>query len=122
VDQTTGLEYDAYLIEVRSIGGLSGSPVFVVFTTDRWLGDDAPSAYSQNRSFHLLGLVRGHWNKRVDETADFDEIELGPANLGIAIITPIADLTPVLDRKVFVDYANTLDKYYLETNAPIEGG
>jgi hypothetical protein len=79
----------AYLVEVRSIGGLSGSPVFVRPDPVSLRGDAivvTPAA----PSFRLLGLVHGHF--RVDEaklTIDAvrrpDEI-----NMGIAIVVPAA--------------------------------
>jgi len=40
---------DGYLIEVRSIGGLSGSPVFV-----------EESHFRTQRRFYLMGLIHGH--------------------------------------------------------------
>jgi hypothetical protein len=46
-------EMEAYLIEARSIGGLSGSPVFVI--------EDAPP---KDYRIHLLGLIHGHWHEK----------------------------------------------------------
>lgn len=68
---------DAYLVEVRSIGGLSGSPV---------LG-------STPRKSGIIGLVHGHFNHRisdidsaiVDEGVPFTEERI---NAGIAIVVP----------------------------------
>lgn len=61
----------AYLIESRSTGGLSGSPVFVC----RDMRDTGPAdhsvrsveirgnkTYSSGVTFFLLGLIHGHWN------------------------------------------------------------
>ena len=48
---TTSLgDIKAYLVEARSIGGLSGSPAFVRETGAEGTG-----------SFYLLGLMHGHW-------------------------------------------------------------
>src|SRR5271157_272174 len=51
-------EMEGYLIESRSIGGLSGSPVFVSFETAREV-DDKPNYMVP---IYLLGLVHGHWD------------------------------------------------------------
>ncbi len=49
-----GMDYSAYLIEVRSIGGLSGSPVFVHIPPDRLVN----SLESPKGAALLLGLIR----------------------------------------------------------------
>jgi hypothetical protein len=108
IDPASGLEYDAYLAEVRSIGGLSGSPVFVILTMDRYVEVD-PS-FDPGRAFHVVGLVRGHWNARTDEAFDSFLDEREPANLGIAIVSPATDLLPVFERDVFVSYKRAMDE------------
>lgn len=90
--------FDAYLIEVRSIGGLSGSPVFVlneILTYDyEFTHRILPTS---DYRFFLLGLVRGRWIYRKQYSLgavtekDVDEI-----NLGMAYITPIKDVLDVL--------------------------
>ena len=65
----------AYLIEARSIGGLSGSPVFVRETV---IYDDATLTYAKGSKkekgvayltgqFHFLGLIHGHWEIDPDD-------------------------------------------------------
>jgi hypothetical protein len=53
---------DAYLVEARSIGGLSGSPVFVM-SRDK---DFKPN------EIHLLGLVHGHYD--ISEDVEIDQV------------------------------------------------
>jgi len=72
----TIVEMDGYLVESRSIGGLSGSPVFV----------RGPSG-----DIYFLGLVHGHWNLPEHEAG----MALGPLraefrtmNMGINIVVP----------------------------------
>ena len=57
-------EMEAYLAEGRSIGGLSGSPVFVRNTVKLPLQtpDGKLAAMSGLGQSHLLGLVHGHWD------------------------------------------------------------
>ena len=61
---------EAYLAEGRSIGGLSGSPVFVRSTVNmnvqNYLGE--PAQMSGLGPMRLLGLMHGHW----DTVGDFE--------------------------------------------------
>ena len=57
-DPNTGLGYRAYLAEVRSLGGISGSPVFIALEHGR-----IPNPRGVlGRRVWLLGLIRGHWD------------------------------------------------------------
>jgi hypothetical protein len=86
-DRYTGHKFDAYLAELRSIGGLSGSPVFV-----------APVGSATGQAY-LIGLIRGHWNlERPAGALDFSEDELIAINTGIAQITPIQEVMSLLNR------------------------
>lgn len=94
----SGYDYDAYLAEVRSIGGLSGSPVIVIIDPMR------PGAMGARKTpptlhsiFYLLGLVRGHWDiKKEQASLDYGDNELKQVNMGIAQITPIHDVMRVV--------------------------
>jgi hypothetical protein len=55
-----GGEYHAYLAEMRSIGGLSGSPVFVFLNRIRTVDAGIPEGHDYG--MFLLGLIRGHWD------------------------------------------------------------
>lgn len=79
-------QMDAYLIESRSIGGLSGSPVFAHPGVIRTTGDNA---ITFNTSFFLLGVVHGHY----DETGTAAAV----VNVGIAVVVPIARLLELLE-------------------------
>jgi hypothetical protein len=80
---------DAYLIESRSIGGLSGSPVFVN------LGLVRHGAFSStgNPIFYWMGLIHGHFDvdeSRVDSNGDIvdDGVKESRVNTGIAVVIP----------------------------------
>lgn len=75
---------DGYLIETRSIGGLSGSPVFVNLGHVRYVKGDV-RFISGGYKFYLLGVVRGHYE---DWKITNSEEEIEKINMGIAIITP----------------------------------
>ena len=47
-------DMDAYLIETRSLGGLSGSPVFLHLGTHRWTKGNLARAATQQQNFYLL--------------------------------------------------------------------
>jgi hypothetical protein len=86
---------DAYLVEGRSIGGLSGSPVFCRDTLKM------PGVNEQGQvkhvaglgQIHLLGLIHGHW----DLPVDFSDSERAEAvNMGISIVIPAKKIVEIL--------------------------
>jgi hypothetical protein len=95
-DPLGGLSYDAYLVEVRSVGGLSGSPVWMVINPGRVT--PGSSARENRLHFYLLGLVRGHWTKESEWLADFAD-EADTLNTGIAIVTPIQKALDTIDSE-----------------------
>jgi hypothetical protein len=117
VDLNSGLEYDAYLVEVRSVGGLSGSPVYLDLPPGRVT--DSGEFEMDRRTFKLLGLVRGHWDKRTEEFADFEESEMDQLNTGIAIVTPIQKAVEViLTTEELVEKRKEFDEWYAGLDAP----
>lgn len=96
-DTKTGLDYCALLAEVRSIGGLSGSPVFVYLGPERI--PPSKTRRPDRRFLMLIGVVRAHWEHKeagiaLKGSAFADELD--KVNWGIAAITPVADLLSVL--------------------------
>ena len=73
---------NAYLIDTRSIRGLSGAPVFVVLGTTRTVSG-LPNRQFQR--FFLLGLVHGHFHLAEEEL-----------NLGIQIVVPVERVVDVV--------------------------
>jgi hypothetical protein len=92
---------DAYLIEARSIGGISGSPVFVNLGVTRSIGGTVKHS-QRGPIFYLLGLVHGHYdiNENEIDSATLDaEDALTPAkvNMGIAIVVPVKKILEVIE-------------------------
>lgn len=86
-------DIEAYLIEARSIGGLSGSPAFVRETVGLGLG-----------SFYLLGLMHGHWDIPIDTKSDIEDIDsIAPINVGIAIVIPAKKILEVLNQPSLIE-------------------
>jgi hypothetical protein len=110
-DPDTGLKYEGYLAEVRSIGGLSGSPVFVVLDPGRLIKG---SQRFHHQTF-LLGLIRGHWDYRKKTASiDFEDNELEAVNMGMAIVTPIQELVAILNSEELAKERRRLDREALK--------
>jgi hypothetical protein len=106
-DENTGFEYEAFLAEVRSIGGLSGSPVFVVLDPGRLIKG---SLRFHHQTF-LLGLIRGHWDYgKKTASIDFRGEELEAVNMGIAMVTPIQELFAMLNSEKFAAERKRVDR------------
>jgi hypothetical protein len=121
VDPTTGQTYDAYLAEVRSIGGLSGSPVFTTLMSAT--RGSAVDSEVGGRVFYLLGLIRGHW--RADPGMDFGDEDFSGSeaeqlNTGIAIVTPITELLPILEKERFVAYRKEIETIMASESGQVE--
>jgi hypothetical protein len=88
-EMITTPHYDihAYLLEVRSVGGLSGSPVFLITDRASWpetiLGQPAVSG-----KITLLGLIHGHWSVPKSGKMTDTEIHEEDVNQGIAMVVP----------------------------------
>src|SRR5205814_1185017 len=87
-DSETGLAYHALLAEVRSIGGLSGSPVFAFLGPSR-VGPDGTLNIVQ-AFFVLIGVVRSHWeHKEAGPITSAFADELSKVNWGDSCHHPI---------------------------------
>ncbi len=105
VDSRSGLDYNAYLIEIRSTGGLSGSPVFAYLEPGRHKQHSASgSEHSwwgptivQRDQIYLLGLIRSHWVYEArGGPVEFTPSDAEQINMGIAMVTPIQEAMAVL--------------------------
>jgi hypothetical protein len=103
------------LIEARSIGGLSGSPVFVHlgFTRQR---EGILHARSGERPFLFLGLMHGHWDVFEAEADDADSEE--KINTGIAIIVPAQQIMESI-HPYMEGVVNEIRRELEEENEPV---
>lgn len=102
ITPNTPVEIEAYLVEGRSWGGQSGSPVFLYLPTVRRQGR---GWYPE---FSLLGLIHGHHPHEV--IADF-----GPGgkakvdiNAGILVVVPAQAILDLLGREDVVKERNEI--------------
>lgn len=108
-------DIDAYLVEARSIGGLSGSPVFANVSGVRHgvlSLTDAPQIY-------LLGLMHGHFDSEF-LPLDISEDVSGKAgiNMGIGIVVPVEKIIEVINQPAFRNPEKAAEDQLQKQNLP----
>lgn len=99
-------DVEAYLVEARSLGGVSGSPVFVRETTSIEVQSDGhPRPLVGTGAYFLLGIMHGHWNLPAGATVSdtLREHEDESINTGIAVVTPATMLLELLYQPELVE-------------------
>jgi hypothetical protein len=93
---------DVYLVEGRSIGGLSGSPVFCRETMQMPGMDQngRKRAIAGVGRIHFLGLMHGHWDLP-REFADAEQAEA--VNMGISIVIPATKILEILFSPALIE-------------------
>ena len=112
-------DIDAYLIEARSIGGLSGSPVFVYISPMR--ASDGGVALGSQR-FYWLGVMHGHWD--IDESRiDGQSMDtVGRSiNMGIGIVVPATKVLEIINGEDFAKQREQARGNYRAPVAATEG-
>jgi hypothetical protein len=125
---------ECYLIESRSIGGLSGSPVFIRETLSVRGDDDEDTGEKltwrdngvyATGNFYFLGIVHGHWDIGLDDLNNVDivgarENQLGRnapgVNMGIAIVTPAQKIRDILFREDLIEQRRDFVSEYEKQN------
>jgi hypothetical protein len=104
---------DAYLIEARSIGGLSGSPVFV------YLPEARGGRLTRGPIYFLLGIVHGHFDsEELKKDVIEDAFPEETINMGIAIVVPIEKVIEVLDQPKLRDEDGKIAESIRKRNLP----
>ena len=91
---------DGYLVEARSLGGLSGSPAFVQMTPWHITSDGQPMM-RRGKVWYFIGLMCGHWLVQNPEDAvaiPAGSRETGNINTGIGIVVPASKIMEVIDQ------------------------
>lgn len=103
---------DVYLIEAKSMGALSGSPVFVrgshqlpaarsLVSTPKGFGHRIePETVVSSADYLLLGLAHGHWNIPKEDVDAVKPLlgEKGELNVGIAVVVPAFKILETLNQ------------------------
>jgi hypothetical protein len=100
---------EAYLAEGRSLGGLSGSPVFVRETINSPAADSHGNPYPRlcQGRIHFLGLMHGSW----DVPAEFETNEQAEAvNMGVSVVVPAKKILEVLYHPELVEMRRQFDE------------
>ena len=109
---------DVYLVECRSMGGLSGSPV--IATSTLAMPSGKTFVLGTAPEFTLLGLMHGHWD--IDESqknkAFFTHDRKHGVNMGIAIVVPASKIIETIYRQDLVDMRQKQEEEILKQNVP----
>ena len=114
---------DAYLIEARSIGGISGSPVFVRTTIAVNIGNEDGSAnflVGLGSDFYLLGIAQGHWDIResdLNKVSYVHDSQRG-VNLGIGIVVPANKILETINHPELVAMREKAEAEYKRAISP----
>jgi hypothetical protein len=98
---------DVYLVEARSIGGISGSPAFVrpTITAPVKMADGSTRLFmGVDRDSKLLGLMQGHWDIKESEInkAPIMHDHKRGVNLGIGIVVPAVKILETINQPALV--------------------
>jgi len=116
---------EAYLIESRSIGGLSGSPVFIRETLKMNAGIRMRSGIEINQvndkipgqafevmemqgtgRFYFLGSIVGHW----DSPAGFSPTQAEAVNMGISLVAPAHKIREIILQPSIMEMMSKADE------------
>lgn len=115
---------DVYLVEARSIGGMSGSPVFVIPTLNqkvkRQVDGAIVPAFFSGTGETLLGMVQGHWDIREEDInkPSFTHDRKRGVNYGIAVVVPAFKLYETVYQPELVAHRKRLEEDILRRNIP----
>jgi hypothetical protein len=91
---------EGYLVEARSLGGSSGSPVFVV--PDLWMVEEGHhKMMADMKEWYWIGLISGHWTVENPDDAVSDDPEsrgTGRINTGMMIVVPASKIKETIDH------------------------
>ena len=99
---------DMYLIEARSIGGISGSPVFVRPTIEFKVPEKRTGkpfdVFGAGLGIILLGLMHGHWDVKESEMnkARFVHDRQRGVNMGIAMVVPAIKILETINQEALM--------------------
>lgn len=112
---------DVYLVEARSTGGMSGSPVFVRETIHLPLDADKPDLVMRGLGrMYFLGLMLGHWDIKESELNDYaiNHDRTHGVNIGIGIVVPAYKILETILQPDIVALMTKDDEHHKNKNIP----
>ncbi len=92
---------DGHLVEAHSLGGSSGSPVFV--TPELWqVSKEGMPRLASSREWYFIGLISGHWTQENPEDAipnTTEKTPTGAINTGMMIVVPVGKIKEALTHR-----------------------
>jgi len=107
---------DLYLVEARSLPGISGSPVFVRPTLDfkirHKISGKPADVFCAGVGVILLGVMHGHWDVKESEMneAFFTHDRQRGVNMGIAMVVPAIKLLETINQEGLVKMRRDAEK------------
>jgi hypothetical protein len=122
---------EAYLVEARSIGRISGSPVFARRTISILWNDEAGIPGKPIKALHgmtgevnLIGMMHGHWDVKESEINQ-PRIEVAKkgqgVNLGIAIVVPFHKIMETINHPELVEVRRLAEDEFIRGCNPTAG-
>jgi hypothetical protein len=112
-----------YLVEARSLPGISGSPVFVRPTLDfkiRHKSGKPADVFCPGVGVILLGLMHGHWDVKESEMnkALFTHDRKRGVNMGIAMVVPAIKILEAINQEELVNIRRAGEKQATRNMVP----
>ena len=106
---------EMYLVEARSIGGMSGSPVFVRPTYGQKIrreDGELVTQFSVGTGETLLGMAQGHWAIREEEInkPSFTHDNKRGVNYGVALVVPAFKIYETIFQPFLVGMRQELEE------------
>ncbi len=99
----------AFLVESRSMGGFSGSPVFVNPGVFRFDEEGQLKIRPTFGTSYLMGVISGHWDAPEEVQITGGLPERASLNMGVAKVTPMEKVFPLIAECVAKFQAELVD-------------
>jgi hypothetical protein len=121
--QVDGGFADVYLVEARSVGGMSGSPVFVrptmALDEATVFGEGNQTLMGVSSELRLLGLMHGHWDiQESDLNKPHYSGNPNGVNLGIGVVVPASKILETLEHPHLIELIEKDERDMRDTAAP----
>jgi hypothetical protein len=118
---------DAYLVEMRSVGGISGSPVLTHMAIRPSVllpeSENSTKIEQSGKSHYLLGLMHGHYTITTrDEWVIRTDQQVGDINAGIAVVVPASKIMETISGSALFAKDSEMAKKMRDSASSTSGG